>query len=99
MQQMFTNAQQASSGQQQQLQDSITAAIREGFANMQGNGAPQPSNNQQTRPSGIVDSSGRPISSGNSQASGQVNRPINTNNSQPSNHNNQNIIDDDHRGF
>lgn len=83
----------------QQLQDSITAAIREGFANMQGNGAPQPSNNQQTRPSGIVDSSGRPISSGNSQASGQVNRPINTNNSQPSNHNNQNIIDDDHRGF
>lgn len=83
----------------QQLQDSITAAIREGFTNMQGNGAPQPSNNQQTRPSGIVDSSGRPISSGNSQASGQVNRPINTNNSQPSNHNNQNIIDDDHRGF
>lgn len=84
----------------QQLQDSITAAIREGFANMQGNGAPQPSNNQQTRPSGIVDSSGRPISSGNSQASGQVNRSINTNNnSQPSNHNNQNIIDDDHRGF
>lgn len=83
----------------QQLQDSITAAIREGFANMQGNGAPQPSNNQQTRPSGIVDSSGRSISSGNSQASGQVNRPINTNNSQPSNHNNQNIIDDDHRGF
>ena len=84
----------------QQLQDSITAAIREGFTNMHGNGAPQPSNNQQTRPSGIVDSSGRPISSGNSQASGQVNRPINTNNnSQPSNHNNQNIIDDDHRGF
>lgn len=84
----------------QQLQDSITAAIREGFTNMQGNGAPQPSNNQQTRPSGTVDSSGRPISSGNSQASGQVNRPINTNNnSQPSNHNNQNIIDDDHRGF
>lgn len=84
----------------QQLQDSITAAIREGFTNMQGNGAPQPSNNQQTRPSGIVDSSGRPISSGNSQASGQVNRPINTNNnSQSSNHNNQNVIDDDHRGF
>ena len=84
----------------QQLQDSITAAIREGFTNMQGNGAPQPSNNQQTRPSGIVDSSGRPISSGNSQASEQVNRPINTNNnSQSSNHNNQNVIDDDHRGF
>lgn len=83
----------------QQLQDSITAAIREGFTNMQSNGVPQPSNNQQTRPSGIVDSSGRPISSGNSQVSGQANRPINTNNNQSSNHNNQNIIDDGHRGF